>query len=745
MASSGEGEARPEGAAPPAGELESTLERTLSGERSLPDELPGEGSRIGRLVLLDLIGRGGMGVVYRAYDPVLDRRVAVKLLRGGGQHGDSQGTARLAREAQAMARLSHPNVVAVYDSGVFEQSLFVAMEFVQGVTLAHWLAVRPRTWREVVAMFLQAGRGLMAAHAAGLVHRDFKPANVLVGEDGRARVTDFGLARTSTTEAPRAPTPALPVNLDTPLTLVGTVMGTPGYMAPEQYAGQEATPATDQYAFCVALYEALYGHLPFEGGDLETLGRLTQEGRVPPPPRGSAVPGWVAELIRVGLAPDPSRRHPSMAELLKRLEDDPSRRRARRLSAGVAVGVGLLLTSGLWWWPRLRASTCHRDTDRLAALWNPTVAARVDQAFRQTGLPFAETSSSLVRASLDAFAAAWAAERHRACDDTLRRGERTERELSLRLSCLDERRAELTTLVDGFQQVTAASLANATAAVSRLTPIARCGNVDALEQRASYDEARRAAVEALELRLAEGRALVALGRFDDARAVLEPATRAARAVPDDQALALATFELGSLELSQERFAPARDALTEATRLALTIGDARTAVHGLGLLASVHGWRLDEPKVGLALVEVGRGLTARVNDPFLEGVLEEGRGDACWRASNTDCARAAYEAARRHFERAQGPNGLDVARMHSSIGWILMEQGALTAARGAFERSRAAPRHSSGPTTRPSTTSGVSSDIWRRSWTTGRRRSTPTGRRSGSGSGPPTRGSRAAPT
>ncbi len=293
-----------------------------------------EGARVGRYVIQALLGEGGMGLVYTAHDPQLDRPVAVKILRTTrsktGETGDSFGQMRLMREAQAMAQLSHPNVMPVFDVGAFGKSVFVAMELVRGMTLVRWVKVKPRTWREIVEIFVQAGRGLVAAHAAGLVHRDFKPANVLIGEDdGRPRVTDFGIARSTRSgeeRAPQTPSPdSFSSSLNTPMTQEGAMMGSPGYMAPEQYAGAATSPATDQFSFCVALYEALYGRRPFLGKSIPELAHATSLGQVPPPPKGSTVPLWVHRILEKGLHRLPESRHPSMSELLDALRKTPRR------------------------------------------------------------------------------------------------------------------------------------------------------------------------------------------------------------------------------------------------------------------------------------------------------------------------------------------------------------------------------------------------------------------------------------
>jgi serine/threonine protein kinase len=374
------------------------------------------GTVVGRYVVRRTLGRGGMGVVYEAHDPELDRTVALKVLSVVASV-TSVAQARLRREAQALAKLSHPNVVAVHDVGTHDGGVFLAMERIEGVTLGEWLDEQPRSWSEVVAMFLQAGEGLAAAHAAGLIHRDFKPDNVIVDRSGRARVLDFGLARAAdrsdgegiapgaeqdpstaeafakgpvaviesaetldapalaspTTMAPSVSATAATVSspagarsdapishrsdappssgelLASPLTETGTLLGTPLYMSPEQYSRSATDARTDQFSFCVALYEALYRQRPFKGDNVLQLGRAVRKGEVAPLPRGSAVPERIGRAVLRGLRPAPSDRFPSTSALLAELspERGPSRRvfvaggaAALALAAGgVAVAV----------------------------------------------------------------------------------------------------------------------------------------------------------------------------------------------------------------------------------------------------------------------------------------------------------------------------------------------------------------------------------------------------------------------
>lgn len=282
-------------------------------------------ARLGRFFVLRKLGEGGMGVVYVGYDEMLDRRVALKLLRRG-----SSASEWLLREAQALARLSHPNVVAVHEVGEHEGRIFLAMELVDGQSLREWLRQGERPVQELIPLFLQAGRGLAAAHEAGLVHRDFKPENVLCGKDGRVRVVDFGIAALSDPEAEPAPVSIPPQSgrslhrspsaLESPLTQTGALVGTPAYMAPEQLRGERATPASDQFAFCVSLYRAAYGTAPFPGEGVEELMQSVLDGALRPPPEQKDVPAWLPAILRRGLSADPAGRFPSMKALLAAIE-----------------------------------------------------------------------------------------------------------------------------------------------------------------------------------------------------------------------------------------------------------------------------------------------------------------------------------------------------------------------------------------------------------------------------------------
>jgi hypothetical protein len=278
------------------------------------------GDRLARFVVLNRVGTGGMGIVYVAHDPLLNRQVALKVLRPGarGSLRGQEARTRLLREAQAMARLSHPNVIAVHEVGTVEDEIFLVMELNDGGTLSQWLEAARRPWREVVDVFVEAGRGLQAAHRAGLTHRDFKPDNVLLSRDGRVRVVDFGLVHAPVAgERPtHPPTEESPLAMS--LTHTGAVLGTPPYMAPEQHRAEAADPRTDQFSFCIALHEGLYGRRPFLGDTYAELVGNVLDGVIAPPPP-SDVPPAVHQVLLRGLSADRAGRYPSIEVLLDEL------------------------------------------------------------------------------------------------------------------------------------------------------------------------------------------------------------------------------------------------------------------------------------------------------------------------------------------------------------------------------------------------------------------------------------------
>ncbi|HEU5057661.1 MAG TPA: serine/threonine-protein kinase, partial [Kofleriaceae bacterium] len=371
------------------------------------------GTPIGRFTVLDVIGAGGMGVVLVAHDSKLDRKIAIKMLHDDVSEGHGP---RLEREAKAMAQLSHPNVVTVHETGTWEGRLYIAMEYVEGQTLAELLRNKEPSQREVLDLLLQAGRGLAAAHEAGLVHRDFKPDNVLVGKDGRARVSDFGLvSEVGTVPADAGPQDVSTVVIrkkrsDSSLTQAGAVMGTPLYMAPEQHRGQVADDKADQFSFCVTLWQALCGEAPYGADTYEQLVSNVTEGRMRPVPRGVKFPSRLRSIVTRGLSASPSARYPTMRDLLGALERASRPPRWPWLAAGGALaagGVAAFLAFGAG----DDRDLCGGGKARLAGVWDAPRRAAVEKVF--TGSPRAAAIWQRVAGRIDRHASGWGA-RHRA-------------------------------------------------------------------------------------------------------------------------------------------------------------------------------------------------------------------------------------------------------------------------------------------------------------------------------------------
>jgi serine/threonine protein kinase len=347
----------------------------VGSERDVPSR------QIGRFTVLGLVGRGGLGEVYAAYDPELDRRVALKVL----VHADDRsGLARLRREAMAMARLSHPNVARVFDVGSIDSRLFIAMEFIRGQTLRAWLAEQPRTWREIREVFLAAGQGLAAAHREGIIHRDFKPDNVLIDEEGRARVVDFGLAIPTEESVRTADQDELATTIEP------DTSGTPAYMAPEQHLGCPPDARADQYSFCVALFEALYGRRPFLGRTWQTLSPQVLRGSLEGLAAARRVPPHLRRVVLRGLSSAAGRRYPDMDALLAELGHEPTpSRTSRHLLLGAAT---LSLTAAFVAYtmpasrPAIEASTPSTAAPPAAATRDDRQDVQIDALFGQLNL-----------------------------------------------------------------------------------------------------------------------------------------------------------------------------------------------------------------------------------------------------------------------------------------------------------------------------------------------------------------------
>jgi serine/threonine-protein kinase len=437
------------GSTPPASV--GSLERELSGGDSTahdhdvlaaPEQPPGPllGSLFAdRYEIRACVGFGAGGTVYAAYDPELDRQVALKLLRASVV-GGSQHAGRWTREAKIMARVVHPNVVAVFDVGAADGHVFIAAEFVDGSTLDAWRKAQPRRRDEILGAFVAAGRGLAAIHACGLVHRDFKPHNVLIGRDGRVRVTDFGLARLQgdgerleEAAASDMAIPALREQTAMTLTRTGAVVGTPAYMAPEQWRGQAVDTRADQFAFGVALFEALFGERPWQGRTAAELAAAVTD--TPPKlPAHHGVPRWIVRVLLRALAADPAQRFADMNALLDALVDTPGRRRRRQTAALVTVGFAAVAATS-WSLGQTRGDPQCQGDAGLSQAWSDDVRAQLREAWPT--IPETELATSFAR--VDAWVARWREAHDAAC-----RGPQDEGHVrTVQLRCFERRASEL--------------------------------------------------------------------------------------------------------------------------------------------------------------------------------------------------------------------------------------------------------------------------------------------------------------
>ncbi len=631
------------------------------------------GDRLGRYMVLEPLGFGGMGVVYAAYDPDLDRKVAVKLLRSDlwGQTGLREQQRQLLHEAQALARVTDPNIVTVYDTGTFDQHLFIAMELIEGSTLRQWLAAprdasAARPWRRVLEVFAQAGRGLAAAHAADMIHRDFKPGNVMIGDDGRIRVLDFGLC----TLVDPAPDVAGTAGSDG-----GLPAGTPAYMAPEQAAGGRADARSDQFSFCCALYEALYDVLPFAGETVRTYLAQARAGSVRPPPAGSPVPPWVWEAVARGLMADPGHRHPSMDALVAILERDPDARRRRWLAATAGILAAFTLGGAAWQLARRPSRLCRGAEARLTGVWDQARRTAIGQAFLATDVGYALESYGETARLVDAYSRDWVAMRTEACEATHLMGEQSAQLLDLRMDCLDERLSELRELTDLFAAADTGVVQEAVAAAGQLRRLEVCANRELLTAVIpAPDEQTRHQVIEIRRNLARVQALRAAGKFEQGLTEARRTDSAAQTLGFAPLSAETRFELAELLRRHDAYDEAETALLDAVHFAERGWHEEIrlrALLSLVWLADKRG-RFDE---GRRWLQMADGTLFRLEEAadlrhrwhHSAARIELGTGDY---EAATEAARMAVEGG----EALYGQDHLNITPYLSTLSLALMRQG-----------------------------------------------------------------------
>ncbi|MFT3838092.1 MAG: serine/threonine-protein kinase [Myxococcaceae bacterium] len=614
---------------------------TMGSRVSLRPHDAGQGDLVGRYVILARLGSGSFGTVYAAFDPELERKVALKVLSA-----DTKGSAarELMGEAQALARLSHANVVPVYDVGEHQGHVFIAMELVKGTTLTEWLKT-PRKPREVLKLFHELGAGLLAAHQAGLVHRDFKPDNLLVGDDGHGRVSDFGLARVVET----------PGNTREPSLVMA---GTPAYMSPEQLENKPADARSDQFSFCVALHEALFGRRPFGGENIVELRESMQKRPQIPLKVGVALS--IRQMMLRGLSENPADRNPSMNEVLGPLEDPNAWPRRVRLGL-LAIAAALTVV-----WATLNVAKpppppppCAGAERLLMGTWDPARASALTAALQQGTPPVSDGTLQQVTTALDRWAKAWVAERTAACEATRVRKEQSEQLLDRRVACLDRRVAEVRALLDVLQYAPTAEVEDrAVAAVEAITPVTVCSDKNALLDSPAPPEnagARSQVRDAIE-RLSRAKAV--LDSAEPTQALPE-ATLALSAATDAGYAPLIAEARLQVALALEADGKHEDAAradAEAFKAANAARDDRTAAR-----AAIHAYRETgrlerEQAKSEVWREVARSSVARLHDdPLLLGEYTFVEAGGAYERHDHAKAATGYHDACELYRRTLGPS------------------------------------------------------------------------------------------
>jgi tetratricopeptide (TPR) repeat protein len=634
-----------------------------------------EGSRIGRYTILRRLGAGGMGVVYAARDGELARDIALKVLREG-RGGNVALETRLQREAQAMARLAHANVIRVFDVGSHEGHVFLAMELIDGAPLSDWLAERPRRWREVIDAYRDAGRGLAEAHAAGIVHRDFKPGNVMIDRKGHVLVGDFGLARAA--GIPFAEGSGTDSD-DDRLTRDGALVGTPRYAAPEQLAREEATALSDQFSFAVSLFEGVAGVPPFRGATLHAIQAEIEAGRVVP----VRMPGWLRRVLVRALAADPAKRYPSMEALLAAL--DTGRKRPARIALGAGI-LGLAATgaaAAVAVGAARHEPACAHATDRAEAAWTDAQRMRIGEQLPRLRPAFGAASAQRVVARLDAYAHRLAEQQLDACQTTV--GEKTITTVQ-DPQCLDEQTRSLAKVAAAFSGATAPEVVDR--ADDLLGQLAECGpHASAVTPPAP---AQKLAVDKLRDQIADVDLVAARGDYAGALAAVTPLVEQARTAGYPPVVAEALARAGRLEMQlQDKRADAH--LREAAQIAAGAHDERTVARVWMDLLAAAGNDPDKPDRFDLTLAAATTEVAHTNDEADQAELDLVTGQADIHFGKFADGEVACKHALDHLVKLHGESSLRVRPALHCIGDALQSRGDYTNGRPWFDRALAIDR------------------------------------------------------
>lgn len=660
------------------------------------------GVSIGRFVMIDRLGAGAMGEVVLAYDPDLHRRVAIKVLRAGlfSSSGDA-AVQRMLREARAMAKLSHPNVITVFEvDQMHSGQSFIAMEFIDGGTLREWRERSP-SWREVLDVYAAAGEGLAAAHDQDLVHRDFKPDNVLMGDDGRVCVTDFGLVgaldgetesvhssvRETGRDTASSGSGRISAEADVTLTHTGSMLGTPAYMAPEQ--GKDLDDRSDQFSFCVSLYEALYGHRPFAGDTLAELRANVCDGNRLEVPRETKVPRRIRDVVERGLATDPAQRWPNMRSLLAALRRDPRDQRGRWLFGAIALGLtggalSLAAAAG-----GKTAAKCSDGAERVSAIWNDERSTNLREAFTQADAEAATDAHASVDQALSTFVDGWKAGHLDACEAHQVRKEQSAAMFDRRMLCLQRRLDRTDALLDAFDSPDANAVAAANQIGGAVPSVETCANTELLASMVPPPDAPATRKEWKRLHHAIDRAdaLGVAGREADALTAFAEVRTDIEGLDHGPQLARYLQNYGNALIRNSRFEDAIEVLGSAPEAAARADDPRVEANVWLLLARAHGFGLGDPKTAswmaraaeVAALRAGNDPTTQLNIQYTRAVLAQEAGDYL---QAVDAAQRTVASAEKVF----GHEHRNTSASYGTLGNALHKVGKLEAAREAHSTS-----------------------------------------------------------
>jgi tetratricopeptide (TPR) repeat protein len=552
-----------------------------------------------------------------------------------------------------------------------------------------------RPWRAVLKPFLAAGDGLAAAHAAGLVHRDFKPDNVLMAKDGRVRVSDFGLVRPQG-DGPRrtesvAELPVAGQPTDTALTQPGSFLGTPRYTSPEQFRGQAADARSDQFSLCVALYEALFRELPYEGDTPQEIQNAKVEGRIRPAPPNSRVPHRIRAALLRGLSAAPEKRFASLADLLTVLRRDGSRS-WRTWSAGAAVGIVVAIVASTVA-ARIAAGQqsrlCKGAEAKLAGVWNDQSREAMRRAFIASGRPTAADSWKRTEATLAKYAQEWASAHQDACEATRIRGEQSEELMDLRMACLSQRLQELASLTALFSSADAKVVEKGIDAALALTPVQTCAAGPALANRVSppVDAATRKKVDDLRLLLARAKALGDAGKYPQGLVVASEAAGSARAIDYRPIQAEAFYALADIQERVGQYPPAEASLLRAWAAAEAGRHDRVAAQAAVLLSYVVGYERGRHEEGLSWGEVAAGKIERIGgDLELDGRRHNYLGAIRWDQADFDGAASHFQQAVDTLGKVAGTRGSQLAAPLNNLGLIYQSRADYSRAEASYQRA-----------------------------------------------------------